>query len=103
MLSCTVENQEKEHELRSAYTRMNRAGDYKTVFEVFGRQASLHEVLSYLDSLAQAGALNNSNIPRMVRNYFFEMCFVIYELARVLRPGGRIIMVNDNVQYAGEE
>lgn len=39
----------------------------------------------------------------MIRNYFYEMCFVIYELARVLKPGGVIAMVNDNVQYAGEE
>jgi Tfp pilus assembly protein PilZ len=38
-----------------------------------------------------------------VRNYFYEMCFVIYELGRVLRPGGIVAMVNDNVRYAGEE
>jgi len=28
---------------------------------------------------------------------------VVFELARVLRPGGRVVMVNDNVRYAGEE
>ncbi len=39
----------------------------------------------------------------MVENYFFEMCVVVSELARVLRPGGRLVMVNDNVRYAGEE
>ena len=39
----------------------------------------------------------------MVKNYFLEMCFVIYELARTLRPGGYVAMVNDNVQYGGEE
>ncbi len=39
----------------------------------------------------------------MVRNYFYEMGFVIHEMARVLKPGGHVIMVNDNVQYAGEE
>ena len=65
------------------------------------RQTALHEVLSYLDTLACAGSLNNANIPRMVRNYFFEMCFVVFELARVLRRGGRVVMVNDNVRYAG--
>ena len=31
------------------------------------------------------------------------MCFVIYEMARVLDENGKIIMVNDNVKYAGEE
>jgi hypothetical protein len=39
----------------------------------------------------------------MVENYFFEMSFVIHELARVLAPGGHVVMVNDNVQYVGEE
>ena len=46
---------------------------------------------------------NNANIPNMVRNYFLEMAFVIYELGQILRPGGKIVMVNDNVRYAGEE
>ncbi len=31
------------------------------------------------------------------------MNFIIHELARVLSPGGRVYMVNDNVQYNGEE
>jgi hypothetical protein len=31
------------------------------------------------------------------------MCFVIFEMARVLAPAGHVIMVNDNVRYAGEE
>ena len=39
----------------------------------------------------------------MVRNYFYQMAFVIYELGRVLRKGGCVVMVNDNVRYAGEE
>ena len=39
----------------------------------------------------------------MVRNYFYEMAFVIYELARVLKSGGAVAMVNDNVRYAGQE
>ena len=39
----------------------------------------------------------------MVRNYFLELCFVIYELSRVLRSDGYCVMVNDNVRYGGEE
>jgi len=27
----------------------------------------------------------------------------VFEMARILTPGGRIIMVNDNVQYEGVE
>ncbi|HCI80720.1 MAG TPA: hypothetical protein DHW02_13635 [Ktedonobacter sp.] len=47
--------------------------------------------------------LNNPGIITLIRNYFYEMSFVIYELSRVLKPGGTIIMVNDNVRYIGEE
>ena len=28
---------------------------------------------------------------------------MIFELARILKPGGTVMMVNDNVRYAGEE
>jgi len=45
--------------------------------------------------------LNNTGIPRMVQNYFWEMTLVIYDCARLLKPGGSFIMVNDNVRYEG--
>ena len=38
----------------------------------------------------------------MVEGYFLEMCVTISEMARVLRTGGRVVMVNDNVRYCGE-
>ncbi|PGH38850.1 MAG: DNA modification methylase, partial [Candidatus Nephrothrix sp. EaCA] len=47
--------------------------------------------------------LNNSNIARMTRNYFLEMCFAVYEMARVTKSRGYCVMVNDNVRYGGEE
>jgi len=37
----------------------------------------------------------------MVRGYFYEMACVIGECMRVLKPGAPLIMVNDNVRYAG--
>ena len=37
----------------------------------------------------------------MVRGYFYEMACVIAECARVLKRGAPLIMVNDNVRYAG--
>ena len=37
----------------------------------------------------------------MVRGYFTEMACVIGECYRVLKPNSRLIMVNDNVRYAG--
>ena len=37
----------------------------------------------------------------MVRGYFNEMSCVIGECHRILKPDARLIMVNDNVRYAG--
>lgn len=37
----------------------------------------------------------------MVRGYFYEMACVIAECARVLKSGAPLLMVNDNVRYAG--
>jgi len=103
MLSCTVENQTKVGQLAEQYSRPGRKHAFERVERVFKSQSALQEILAILERLAAQGELNNSNIPNMVRNYFFEMCFVICELSRVLRRGGSIAMVNDNVRYAGEE
>lgn len=103
MLSCTVENRAKDEQLRSIYERHGRVATFDRVMDVFDNQTALHEVLSLLYAAAKRGEINNVNVPRMVRNYFLEMCFVVYELARVLRGGGSVVMVNDNVRYIGEE
>lgn len=103
MLSCTVENRAKLHEIEDLYGRIGRGAAVGEVVKVVEGQKGLREVLGILDELNSLGRLNNSNIPNMVRNYFLEMGFVICELARVLRRGGRIVMVNDNVRYAGQE
>lgn len=103
MLSCTVENRDKQDMLEKQYIAINRHDDFIKINSVFSNQGALQEVLTILESYKQEGKLNNVNIIRMIRNYFYEMCFVIYELARVLKPGGVIAIVNDNVQYAGEE
>jgi hypothetical protein len=57
--------------------------------------------MHYLNDQKDDGSLNNDGIPRMVKGYFYEMACVISECARVLKPGAPIIMVNDNVRYAG--
>lgn len=103
MLSCTVENKEKRKQLLEYYLLLDRKGTFRRIESVFQEQAALQEVLSALEQHRQVGNLNNENITRLVYNYFYEMCFVIYELGRLLRPGGVIAMVNDNVRYAGEE
>ena len=70
--------------------------------ETFNSQEALQEVIE-LDKLRTSNNLNNPNIVRMVKNYFFEMCFIIFELYRVLKNNGIVYMVNDNVRYGGEE
>ncbi|MCL5256348.1 MAG: site-specific DNA-methyltransferase [Chloroflexi bacterium] len=103
MLSCTVENRDKIGWLRQLYGSLGYLSAFGTVDRVFHEQAALQEVLSILDSYRKQGLLNNDNVSRMVRNYFYEMSFVVYELSRILRSGGVVAMVNDNVRYAGEE
>ncbi len=93
MLSCTVENRAKD------LLRLNPA--WKSAIAAADEQALLRGILAYLDSQKELGLLNNDGIPRMVRGYFYEMACVIFESARVLKAGAPLIMVNDNVRYAG--
>jgi DNA modification methylase len=93
MLSCTVENRAKD--------LMAINSNWRRPVEVAEEQQALRAILTYLEQLREQGSLNNNGIPRMVRGYFFEMACVIAESARVLKPGGKLIMVNDNVRYAG--
>ncbi|MDP5339398.1 MAG: site-specific DNA-methyltransferase [Nodularia sp. (in: cyanobacteria)] len=103
MLSCTVENREKRNYLENFYINLKRDQDFLKIETTFQNQAALQEILIILETYKKQGKLNNNNIAKMVRNYFYEMCFVIYELARVLKVGGIVAMINDNVRYAGEE
>ncbi|MBU0507818.1 site-specific DNA-methyltransferase [bacterium] len=92
MLTCTVENRAKDLMTNSAWQMAIRATD---------EQPLLQAILAYLDAQRIQGRLNNSGIPRMVRGYFYEMACVIAECARLLADSGSVIMVNDNVRYAG--
>jgi DNA modification methylase len=93
MLSCTVENRAKDLlKINPRWTTAIAAAD---------QQELLQTILRYLDDQKSLGALNNTGIPRMVRGYFYEMACVIAECARVLKPGAPLVMVNDNVRYAG--
>lgn len=103
LLSCTVENRGKADELTQQYADAGRRALLDDAFLAFDNQAALHEVLSILERQRDQGLLNNTNVPRMVKNYFLESAVVIFELARLVRPGGSVVMVNDNVQYGGEE
>ena len=65
------------------------------------QQAALQEVLAVLR--ACAAELSNRNVIALLENYFTEMAVIVRELGRVVRAGGRVFMVNDNVRYHGEE
>jgi DNA modification methylase len=93
MLSCTVENRAKDLLALNA--------DWRAAITVANQQELLQIVLQYLEGQKEQGILNNNGIPRMVRGYFYEMACVIADCARVLKSGAPLIMVNDNVRYAG--
>jgi len=103
LLSATVENKTKRESLHKQYCGRNQEDRFQAAVEVFSKEKALSEVLRILYDLRRQHKLNNSNIPLMVENYFFEMCLVVHELARVVLPGGHIVMINDNVQYHGQE
>ena len=93
MLSCTVENRAKD--------LLGLNPKWKSALEAVDDCALLQAVLAHLDDQKERGLLNNASIARMVRGYFTEMACVISECARVLKPGAPLLMVNDNVRYAG--
>jgi DNA modification methylase len=93
MLSCTVENRAKD------LLSLNQG--WMTALKAADEQKLLQIILKYLDDQKAQGKLNNNGIPRMVRGYFYEMACVIAECLRVMKPNAPLIMVNDNVRYAG--
>lgn len=93
MLSCTVENRAKDLLVMNPH--------WETALTVADHQTLLQAILKYLEDQKATGKLNNAGIARMVRGYFYELVCVIAECARVLKPGGVFLMVNDNVRYAG--
>ena len=101
LLSATVENKSKFRSLLDHYDSMGKRSIFFEIVDNFRNFGALAETLGTLEF--HRNELNNKNIPDMVANYFFEMNFVIYELSRLLKPGGKIVMVNDNVRYNGDE
>ena len=99
MLSATVENRSKREWLKEIYQDdselLNKA------FRMYDEQGAIHEPLTILRQ--HIDELGNRHVIRLIEGYFLEMAVIVAELGRVLRPGGVVIMVNDNVQYHGEE
>ena len=98
MLSATVENKSKKQRMIETYSDR---GLLKSAVRMYEEQGAFHEVLELLKECS--GQLSNPHIVRMLEGYFLEMAVVVAELGRIVRPGGTVVMVNDNVQYHGEE
>ena len=99
MLSATVENRSKREWLKEIYQ-----DDFELLnntFRMYDEQGAIHEALTILRQ--HIDELGNRHVIRLIEGYFLEMAVIIAELGRVLHPGGVVIMVNDNVQYHGEE
>lgn len=98
MLSATVENKPKADMLETAYGGSQMLTDAN---DMAMDNAALRSVLASLRRSRET--LNNPQVIRLVENYFGEMALVISELGRVVRSGGDVFMVNDNVRYNGVE
>jgi len=93
MLSCTVENREKE--------LLNIHSEWKPAIKSCDDIELLQIIIEYLEYKKSVKELNNIGIPRMVKGYFYEMACVIQDCFRILKKNGTMFMVNDNVRYAG--
>ena len=98
MLSATVENKSKKTWLLDTY---RDAELLHSAIRMYEGQGAVHEVIARLKECIRE--LSNRQIIQMLEGYFLEMAVIIAELGRIVRPGGTVIMVNDNVQYHGEE
>ena len=99
LLTATVENRPKLEWLLNTYGE--DSDSLSSARQMYEGQGAIHEVLTILNE--RISELGNRHVIRLIEGYFFEMALIISELGRILRPGGTVIMVNDNVQYHGEE
>lgn len=98
LLSATVENRPKQEWLRKIYGRSPRMAQASAMVAA---QQALNEVLETLRDREKE--LSNPHVIRLLENYFLEMAIVVAEFGRLVRPGGSVFMINDNVQYHGQE
>ena len=98
LLTATVENRSKHITLQKEYGNSDL---FVRASSMAGSQQALQEVLHILRSNVRM--LSNASVIGLVQNYFAEMAVIVRELGRLLATGGNVFMVNDNVQYHGEE
>ena len=98
MVTATVENRPKRDWLGRWH---GDNGLWRQAVRNYESEGALREVVDGLTE--RKSELSNQHVIRLVEGYFLEMAYVIAELARVTRSGGEVVMVNDNVQYHGEQ
>lgn len=101
MLSSTVESKGKEESLKGFYKERYGGEELSKIESTFTDNVILSDILKKLELLLNNKELNNPGIYKMVLNYFYEHAFIIYEMHRILKRGGHVYYVNDNVRYAG--
>lgn len=96
LLTATVENRPKTEMLAGIYGR-SKILEYarSLVDDNVPLQKTLRQLRLYENEL------NNPNVIRLVENYFAEMAIIVTELGRIVKHGGNVFMVNDNVRYHG--
>ena len=73
-----------------------------TRIKFFSEQDAISETIETLERTKNE--LSNPNIIRLIEGYFSgDGLLSIAELSRIVVPAGTVYMVNDNVQYHGEE
>jgi DNA modification methylase len=102
LLSSTVESNGRKIYLKEFYTSQYGENVFNMLDRLGTENNALNEVLEILEEYKKEKKLNNNGIIKMIRHYFYEHAFLIYEMHRTLRRGGTVYYVNDNVQYAGE-
>ena len=98
MVTATVENRPKRDWLGRWH---GDDGLWQQSVRNYESEGALREIVDGLTE--RKGELSNPHVIRLIEGYFFEMAYVIAELARLTRTGGEVVMVNDNVQYHGEQ
>ena len=66
-----VENKEKVNYLNEFYTKIKRSNFFNQVISTYNNSLAMQEVNDMLEEFNKLGQLNNSNITRMVKNYFW--------------------------------
>lgn len=91
-----VKDFEKLKEIRFGILRSHiesRADKQDTIF---------HPAIGEIVNCLKEKDLNNPRIPIMLIAYFVDLRKAIKEWFKVLAPGGRVVMVVDNVRFEGE-